>query len=215
MNKSADALDAAELGRSYQQVLGQDTPGHDIAGSPSTENDASAAPPPVHRILEALLFVGGSPLTFAQASEVIRGLTSEQFTEALERLSQDYRSQGRPYLLQPRGDGFVLSLKPRYNGILEKLYGAAREARLSTAAVDVLSLVAYRQPATKQEIDSLRGVESGSLLRQLVRHGLITVARRADAEQREVSYGTTSRFLELFHLSSLEDLPRTQDLQEL
>ncbi len=106
-------------------------------------------------------------------------------------------------------------MKPRYRGVLEKLYGTAREARLSTAAVDVLALVAYRQPATKAEIDSLRGAESGALLRQLVRRGLVAVVRRADAEQRDVAYGTTARFLELFGLTSLEDLPRTQDLQQL
>ena len=79
----------------------------------------------------------------------------------------------------------------------------------------MLALVAYRQPATKMEIDSLRGVESGALLRQLVRRGLIAVVQRGDAERRDVAYGTTGRFLELFGLGSLEDLPRTQDLQQL
>ena len=78
-----------------------------------------------------------------------------------------------------------------------------------------MSLVAYRQPVTKQEIDSLRGAESGSLLRQLVRRGLIAVVQRADAQQRQVSYGTTQRFLDLFQLRSLDDLPQTQDLQRL
>jgi segregation and condensation protein B len=98
---------------------------------------------------------------------------------------------------------------------MEKLYGGQREARLSTAAIDVLALVAYRQPATKAEIDSLRGADSAGLLRQLVRRGLIQVVYRADAAQREVSYGTTPRFLEWFGLQSLDDLPRTQDLQQL
>ncbi len=99
--------------------------------------------------------------------------------------------------------------------MVEKLHGGVREARLSTAAVDVLALVAYRQPATKAEIDSLRGGESGALLRQLVRRGLIQVVYRGEASRKEVSYGTTARFLELFNLQSLEDLPRTRDLQQL
>ncbi len=98
---------------------------------------------------------------------------------------------------------------------LDKLYGATREARLSPAAIDVLALVAYRQPATKPEIDSLRGADSGALLRQLVRRGLIAVVHRGEAGHREVSYGTTARFLEMFGLSSVEDLPQTQDLQRL
>jgi segregation and condensation protein B len=115
----------------------------------------------------------------------------------------------------PQGQGYVLTLRPRFRGIIEKLYGGVREARLSTVALDVLSLVAYRQPASKQEIDSLRGAESGALLRQLVRRGLIMVVQRAEAGSREVLYGTTPRFLELFGLRSLDDLPRTQDLQQI
>src|SRR5262249_3114649 len=90
--------------------------------------------------------------------------------------------------------GYALQLKPKFRGVMEKLYGGVREARLSTQAIDVLALVAYRQPATKMEIDSLRGGESGALLRQLVRRGLIQIAYRAEAERKEVSYGTTQRF---------------------
>ena len=79
----------------------------------------------------------------------------------------------------------------------------------------MLALVAYRQPASKQEIDTLRGADCGSLLRQLVRRGLIAVVHRGDADRREVTYGTTPRFLELFQLRSLDDLPQTQELQRL
>jgi segregation and condensation protein B len=165
--------------------------------------------------LEALFFVGGPPLTEQRAREAIRGLTADQFLQAIDRLNRDYRLQGRPYSIRPQDTGYVLALRPRFRPVLEKLYGSARAARLSPAAVDVLALVAYRQPATKQEIDSLRGAECGGLLRQLVRRGLIAVVQRADAGQREVSYGTTGRFLELFGLQSLEDLPQTQDLQKL
>ena len=133
----------------------------------------------------------------------------------MDALNRAYRLQNRPYTILARGEGHALVLRPRYRGVMEKLYGGQREARLSTAAIDVLALVAYRQPATKAEVDSLRGADSGGLLRQLVRRGLIQVVYRADAAQREVSYGTTPRFLEWFGLQSLDDLPRTQDLQQL
>ena len=172
-------------------------------------------PPSATRILEALLFVGGSPLTATRACESIRGLSVPQFSQSIEELKRNYRRQGRPYTIQTQGQGYLLILRPRYKSVLEKLYGTTREARLSSVAIDVLSLVAYRQPATKQEVDSLRGGESGSLLRQLVRRGLITVVQRPDSSTREVSYGTTARFLELFHLRSLDDLPQTQDLQRI
>jgi segregation and condensation protein B len=187
----------------------------EVVLGPAADSSSPAAPPPVWRILEALFFVGGPSLTEQRAREAIRGLTADQFVQAIDRLNRDYRLQGRPYSIRPQEAGYVLALRPRFRPVLEKLYGSARAARLSPAAVDVLALVAYRQPATKQEIDSLRGAECGGLLRQLVRRGLIAVVQRADAGQREVSYGTTGRFLELFGLQSLEDLPQTQDLQKL
>jgi segregation and condensation protein B len=209
-----------DLGHSYEAILQQqswtvDAPEGEPAAAPDPAPAPPETPPPAVRIVEALLFTGGAPLTAALACDLVRGLTPEGFAEALDALNQDYRRQGRPYLIQPQGDGYVLTLRPRYRKVIERLHGGPREARLSAPALDVLALVAYRQPATKQEVDSLRGAESGSLLRQLVRRGLIAVVQRADATQREVAYGTTGRFLELFGLGSLEDLPRTQDLQQL
>ncbi len=185
------------------------------ADAPAAPEAEAPVPPPVPRIVEALLFVGGAPLTWKQAAASVRGLTEPQFTEALDTLNRDYRRQGRPYGIQAQRDGFVLALRPKYRGVLERLYGTTREARLSPQAVDVLALVAYRQPATKQEVDGIRGTESGAILRQLVRRGLITVVQRGDALRREVAYGTTARFLELFGLGSLDELPQTQDLQQL
>jgi segregation and condensation protein B len=179
------------------------------------EVEVTASPPPVLRIVEAMLFVGGSPLTLERAQTAIRGLTEDQFAEYLQTLNRDYRHQGRPYAIQAQPPGHVLVLRSRYRPVVERLFGQVKEARLSLPALDVLSLVAYRQPVTKPEVDSLRGAESGGLLRQLVRRGLIAVVQRGEAGQREISYGTTPRFLELFKLSSLDDLPQTQDLQKL
>jgi segregation and condensation protein B len=189
--------------------------GHGLTGPVEPASLNTEPPPPMRRIVEALLFVGGAPLTSVRACETIRGLTEEQFLEAIDGLNREYRQQGRPYSVQARSGGYVLTLRPRFREVVERLHGGQREARLSPAAVDALALVAYRQPVTKAEIDGLRGAESGAILRQLVRRGLIAVVQRGDAQKREVSYGTTPRFLELFQLQSLEDLPQTQDLQRL
>jgi segregation and condensation protein B len=221
-DRAGDGAAAEQLGQSYETLLGRDLWEVDVNdsaavvegnGPPSTTG--SAEPPPLARIVEALLFVGGAPLTPQRACEAVRGLSPEQFVEVIDGLNREYRQQGRPYRIQPQERGYVLTLHTRYRPVLDKLYGTTREARLSPAAIDVLALVAYRQPATKQEIDSLRGADSGHLLRQLVRRGLVAVTQRAEAAQREVSYGTSPRFLELFHLRSLDDLPQTQDLQRL
>ena len=216
-----EATSAEDLGRSYGAILDQQNwevdglegPVPPMASVPT--GPAPEPPPDPMRIIEALLFVGGPPLNAVRAGEIIRGLGPGQFLQAIDTLNRTYRDQGRPYAIVPQGQGHVLTLRPRFRGVIEKLYGGVREARLSTVALDVLSLVAYRQPASKQEIDSLRGAESGPLLRQLVRRGLIMVVQRAEAGTREVFYGTTSRFLELFGLRSLDDLPRTQDVQQI
>jgi segregation and condensation protein B len=178
----------------------------------TAESDKS--PPPLRRIVEAMLFVGGAPLTAERAAEAVRRLTAEQFREAVDGLNRDYRQQGRPYRIQVREQGCELVLQPRFRGVLDRLYGSTREARLSPAALDVLALVAYRQPTSKQEIEAMRGAESAGVLRQLVRLGLIAV-QRGESNQREAAYSTTPRFLSLFQLRSLDDLPRTQDLQRL
>jgi segregation and condensation protein B len=178
---------------------------------PRTAVPPSAIPPAPDRILEAMLFVGGPPLTAEAVAAVIRGFTPDRFREAIDALNKAYRTQNRPYSIQPQGAGYVLAVKPAYRGVKEKLFGGPREARLSQPALDVLALVAYRQPLAKADIDALRGADSGATLRQLVRLGLVAVTRRAEAESPEVGYGTTARFLELFGLTSLDDLPRLAD----
>ena len=224
-----ESTTADDLGSSYRELLDHQT--WEVDGGfeqvapptapsppplfPGGERAEQATPPSPVRIIEALLFVGGPPLTAVRACEAVRGLTEQQFLEAIDTLNRDYRRQGRPYAIEAHGHGYLLTLRSKYRHVPEKLYGSVREARLSQAAVDVLALVAYRQPATKQEIDSVRGAESGGVLRQLVRRGLVAVTQRGEAGQREVKYGTTPRFLSLFGLRSLDDLPQTQDLQKL
>jgi segregation and condensation protein B len=190
--------------------------GFDAAGEfTAPSGESSPVPPPLLRIIEALLFVGGSPLTAEQACQAVRGLTADQFADLVQTLNRAYRRENRPYTISRHDEGYLLVLRPRYGDVVDRLYGQGREARLSPAAIDVLSLVAYRQPVTRAEVESVRGADSGGLLRQLVRRGLIAITQRAEAGRREVCYGTTRRFLELFQLSSLEDLPQTQDLQRL
>jgi segregation and condensation protein B len=196
---------SADLAPDFGQFLDQPS---------RTEIGTDSAPPPLKRILEALLFTGGAPLSAVRASEAIRGVTPEQVAEVVDELNRDYRSQGRPYRLQMRDQGYELTLQPRFRAVIDRLYGSTREARLSPQTLDVLSLVAYQQPATRQEIESFRGAESRSQLRQLVRLGLIAL-QRGEVSQKDDSYGTTAKFLKLFGLHSLEDLPRTRDLQTI
>ena len=172
---------------------------------------ASVAPPPAVRILEALLFAGEVALTSATACQAIRGLTPDRFLGLIDELAKAYRKQNRPYTIQPRDGGYALELKPQFRDLKEKLFGGPKETRLQPPAIETLSLIAYRQPITKGEIDEQRGADSATPLRQLVRLGLAVVVRRANAENPAPHYGTTPRFLETFGMSSLDDLPRLGD----
>ncbi|QEL13746.1 SMC-Scp complex subunit ScpB [Limnoglobus roseus] len=175
---------------------------------------AVASLPSADKIAEAMLFAGGPPLTAEKFAVALR-VPVDVLHQSVAELNKKYRSQNRPYSVQPRDGGYVLAVKPAYRGMREKLFGGPREARLSQPALDVLSVVAYRQPIDKAEIDTIRGLDSGSTLRQLVRLGLMAVAQRGDADHPDVKYGTTNRFLEVFNLTSLDDLPRLGDAQQL
>ena len=203
----------SEDGIPLAELVAEDSPPSEILLAEAVVE--SEVPPSPLQIIEAMLFIGGQPLTPEKAGEIVRGLGAEEFLQTIDVLNRVYRMQKRPYFVAISERGCTLTVRPRYRSIKEKIFGGPREARLTQPALDVLSLVAYRQPAAKAEIDSIRGGESGHLLRQLVRLGLISVVQRAEAKQREVNYGTTDRFLELFNLKSLEDLPQTGNIKRL
>jgi segregation and condensation protein B len=158
-----------------------------------------------------MLFVGGPVLTPDAACAAVRGLTATAFRAAVDTLNRRYRAQRRPYAVEAKDGGHVLTLLPAFRGTRERVFGGPREARLTQPALDVLAVVAYRQPVGKAEVDAARGTDSGAVLRQLVRLGLVAVRRRADADAREVLYGTTPRFLQVMGLGGLDDLPRLGD----
>lgn len=174
-------------------------------------NEPTVPPTPL-QIVEALLFVGGLPLTAEHAADAIRGLTPEQFRECIDALNHVYRAQNRPYAVIHGPTGYVLRVSRKYAAVRERLYGGPREARLNQPALDVLALVAYRQPVGKADIDGARGADSGGVLRQLVRLGLVAGEK---TDGGELVYRTTDRFLEVFRLRELEDLPELGEPQRV
>ena len=166
-----------------------------------------ADPPAADRIIEALLFAGGPPLTATAAAGALRGLTADRLTAVVDGLNRRYRAQHRPYTISPQAGGFVMALRPQFAGVRAAIYAGPREARLTQPALDVLSVVAYKQPAEKAVIDAARGADSAGPLRQLVRLGLVVLARKS-ADGTPPGYRTTPRFLEVMRLTSLDDLPR-------
>lgn len=201
----------ADLGAALPQEV--DPPPEAPRAAPPTRSEESV-PPPLPRVIEALLFVGGAPLTAERGVELVRGLTVAHFHELIDELNVAYRRQGRPYRIASVEGGYALVLQARFREVAQRLQGTVREARLTPAALDTLAIVAYREPVTREAVDSARGADSSGPLRQLVRLGLIALDRQA-GDPPVVAYHTTNKFLSLFGLQSREDLPRTHDPQQM
>lgn len=183
----------------------------EVADEPE-ERDRDVSP---RSILEAMLFVGNTEneaLTSEQVAGFMRGVRAQEIDELVVELNEEYEELGCPYRIVAVGSGYLLQLKEAYRGLREKFYRRVREARLSQAAIDVLAIVAYRQPLTRDEVDKLRGRPSGGLLNQLVRRQLLRI-ERAEEKPRRPKYYTTPRFLDLFGLANLEELPQSHDVE--
>jgi segregation and condensation protein B len=177
------------------------------------ETVGDACPISPKSLFEAMLFVGNRenrPLTAGKAAELMRDVSPEEIPALVDELNAGYESGSRPYHVVAEGDGYRLTLRKAFHPVRNKLYGKIREARLSQAAIDVLALVAYKQPVTGEDVGKLRGKPSSHILAQLVRRGLLRLERPADNPRRP-HYFTTERFMRLFNLESLEDLPRSEE----
>jgi segregation and condensation protein B len=155
--------------------------------------------------LEALLFIAERPLSTSEVAE-LAGVPRIQAEGALAALSERLVEDERGLRLQRMGEEWQLATAPEHGARLAA-YAARQEGRLSTAALEALAVVAYRQPCTRSEVDRVRGVDSDYVIRSLLHRRLITDVGRRDTPGRPVLLGTTFTFLERFGLTSLDDLP--------
>lgn len=217
---SLDQLSAA-FAQMMQQPGGETAPPakstEESAAAPDEDEPESEPPPPdvsPISILEAMLFVGDAknqPLTAERAAAAMRGVEPDEVHQLVAELNEQYERNGCPYIIESQGTGYRLVLGSKFGRLRDKFYGRVRQARLSQAAIDVLALVAYQQPVTREDVDRQRGAGSGSILTQLVRRQLLRI-ERAGEKPKVTRYWTTPRFLKLFGLESLKDLPRSHEL---
>ncbi len=162
--------------------------------------------------IEALLFVAGEPVAvgqLAQALEVDRGLVEE----ALALLAQEYTE--RDLRIQREGEEAQMVTAPGCAPYVERFLGLQFSGRLSTAALETLAIVAYRQPITRAEVEAIRGVNCEGVLKNLVARGLAEEVGRLDRVGRPIVYGTTFQFLQYFGLSDLAELPEVEEGPEV
>ncbi|MCO8123423.1 SMC-Scp complex subunit ScpB [Stieleria sp. TO1_6] len=224
-------LSLDDLGAAYARAAAAHDPETYAAPEPSepledSEQESPAAFDPlddsvdelVHPegIIEAALFVGhpeSLSFTAARLASLMREVTADEVVEMIDALNASYKASEQAFRIVEDESGYRLTIAPSVENVRQSFLGKVREARLSQAAVEVLSLVAYQPGVTAQIVQDQRGKESGSLLNQLVRRRLLEIRRQTpdDGGRKVPHYYPTERFLALFGLDSLQDLPMVDE----
>ncbi len=162
-------------------------------------------------VVEAMIFASPSPISLSKLAQAIENVSLEFIKEAISTLMDEYAKDHRGIELVQVADGYRFQTRPEYG---EWVRRASRKTvqKLSRAALETLAVIAYKQPITRAEIERTRGVDSSGTIRLLLSKNLIRISGRKDVPGRPLLYRTTSRFLEVFQLKSLKDLPGIKEL---
>lgn len=172
-------------------------------------------------IIEGILFASDAPLT---AEEICRNLQKTKHAVELrpseaeyliDKLNEQYEEQGRAFTITYLGGGYTFRTREELHPWLKVFQHENEKRKISQSAVEALAIIAYKQPITKPEVDHIRGVDSGYIVRQLLDKGLIEVAGRYDGPGRALLYRTTSTFLTHFGINSIEELPKPREIEEI
>jgi segregation and condensation protein B len=163
------------------------------------------------RAMEALLFGTHHPLTAGRLAELLGLPSTKPIRRAVRELNQQYEQSGRSFRIEQVAGGFQLLTLPEFGETLKKLHQKEIDAKLTRAALETLAIVAYKQPILRADVEAIRGVACGETIRSLMEKHLVKISGRAELPGRPILYGTTKRFLELFGLNNLKDLPQAEE----
>lgn len=165
------------------------------------------------QIIEALLFAADHPLT---AEEIAAALPEEaSIPDLIDDLNRFYETSGRAFRIREVAGGYQLATRPEFAPHVNSLFAGTRAQKLSRAGLETLSIVAYKQPVIKAEIERIRGVQSDGVLKTLLERDLVAICGRQEGPGRPLLYGTTDKFLEYFGLKDLSGLPTPDELGTL
>ena len=164
-------------------------------------------------VIEAVLFASDESLTAARLANITES-TTKQVREHIKNLNKKYKSNHSAFRIEQIAGGFQMLTLSRYNLWLKKLLRARSETKLSPAAMETLAIIAYKQPVIRADIEAIRGVAVGEVIRSLSYKGLVKIVGRAEILGRPMLYGTTKKFLEVFGLNTLKDLPKIEELKK-
>jgi segregation and condensation protein B len=164
-------------------------------------------------VTEAVLFSSDESLTEARLADIV-GVPARQIRQHIKDLNEKYQANGNAFRIEKIAGGYqMLTLSP-YNSWLNKLIRVRDDSKLSTAALETLAIIAYKQPVIRADVEAIRGVAAGEIIRSLIYKGLVKIVGRAQVLGRPMLYGTTKKFLQTFGLDSLKDLPSVEELKK-
>jgi segregation and condensation protein B len=166
-------------------------------------------------LIEALIFISLEPLGLEQLKLILQEFAPAEIERALAELIQDQEAGRGGIRVQMTAGGYIFATRPEFDAWVRRLLSIERKTKLSMAALETLSTVAYHQPITQAEISALRGVDATYTLKTLLQKKLIKIAGRKKAPGSPLIYRTTDKFLEYFGLNSLEDLPKEEEISKL
>lgn len=189
-----------------------ESPSDEIASaSPAEEAGLPAEPggfePTTASIIEALLFATDEPLSGRKIAEILEFGDARDVKKHVDELNAEYHRAGRSFRIESVAGGYQMMTLPAFNQWLTQLLRVRKESKLSGAAMETLAVIAYRQPVLRADIEAIRGVSVGDMVNRLRESNLVKIVGRAEEPGRPLLYGTTKRFLEVFGLSSLKELP--------
>ncbi len=165
--------------------------------------------------IEALLFIGGSPLTIDRFKGIFEDASPEQIEAQLQALKADYTARGAGVMLVEVANGWQLATCPDQVPWIRKFKTVKVSTRLSRPALETLAIIAYKQPITRPEIEAIRGVNIGGIVRNLMERRLVKIVGKKDVPGKPILYGTSTEFLQFFGLKDLGSLPTLKEFQEL
>lgn len=188
----------------------QHTEHEEQTGSSRTNQEVE---PTVESVTEAVLFASDEPLPAARLANIV-GTSVAQIRQHIKNLNDKYQTNANAFRIEQIAGGYqMLTLSP-YNHWLKKLLRVRSDSKLSPAAMETLAIIAYKQPVIRVDIEAIRGVAAGEIIRNLMYKGLVKIVGRAEVLGRPMLYGTTKKFLEVFGLNTLKDLPKIEELKK-
>lgn len=180
----------------------------DETGAAAESANFAAGEITTESVVEALLMATDEPLPAGKIALLLGTGDASDVKAHIEKLNEKYARTGAAFRIEAIAKGYQVLTLPAYDTWIGKLHKARSESRLSAAALETLAIVAYKQPILRADVEAIRGVAVGDMLVRLRDSGLVRIVGRAEEVGRPLLYGTTTRFLEVFGLSSLKDLPK-------